>query len=454
MSRTDRQGTGKRWLMVLICIFLGMTMFRHVNSAQFVGDESGWITAAYLHTQALREFDFSPERWEFPEAGLYGNLNPQVGKLMLGVPLSLWHTFYCDAPAFSKLYDFRIDRHANIAAGNLPPRDQLLAARIITACYGVLFLWTAMFVAGRAFGRGAGIATGILIAANETIVLSMSRAMTDAAYQLFSVAVCIPILYYVQAKAPRKEYVFAALAGVLAGLACSVKVTGIVLGGLVLLPLIFLKVRRPLPEWRRVVAAGCAYAVAALITVYALNPFFWPTLSTGVEADLAVAATPSKVIWKDLSRVTYDRSAIEYAYPRASAVMRPLEFPILFLRWNSLLESQLEDFKSPPPTLASYHARLFGEFALFPGDVLLVLAGCAACVLRIRGAWIGGRLSRCAVPLSFGALNYIFWTATTRVELNRYYLSPLIALQLLAGIGIAALALAGYRRYHGRRGVA
>jgi len=438
---------------LIVLLMCAVVFFREVDSAPFVGDESSWMTVSYRHADALLRGDLHPRQWEFPDCGPYGNLNPQLGKLMMGVPLLLYTRHVLGEEPFDQHYAWEASLIENEISGNIPPRSQLRAARVLHAVYGLLAFAACYLFLWYCCGLLPAVCAGTLLVLNERFVLTMSRAMMDAPFHLFTVLGLLCIAGYLQAGSSRRAWAAAGLTGICAGLAASVKVTGILLIGLFLLPFLILK--HPFRgAWKPVLGHGIAYAVAALFVVYLLNPFFWPEFrpeerSQSLAAELRQAwqsrpvltfpDEPDMTLGANLTDYTFERDRVREVYPRLYGLLRPAEFPLLFARWNSWLEEQQTLFPIPPPTAAGFHRRLFLEFAAMPGNVVFALAGLFVCIQRSLLARQRGLPGLFAVPLVFALVSYAFWLATMRLELDRYYVAPLIGVQMLAGIGLAVV---------------
>jgi hypothetical protein len=343
-----------RWrgvlLPVLLVLAIAAMLARDVRRAPFAGDETGWISAAFYHTGLVLAGDFSHASWVAPDAASYGNMNPQLGKLLMGLPLQV-HAQCCnEGRVYQGSYVFREQTYEqNIAAGQVPPRNILLVGRAASAFFGGLWMLLAAWLCYRCGGRCAAVAAVCLLLAQPLFVMFSSRAMTDQHYNFFLLAAVCAMLPYATANTRRAAWGWAAMVGVLTGCAASVKVTGVVAIGPLFLLVWLVRLRHtPLPL-RQSLAAMALCCASTLVVIYAANPFYWPNLA---EMDVAAlraewqtrearteavrTAQGGKPIWTALTSDAYERAPWEAQFPQWSNVLRPLEYPLLFLRWRHL----------------------------------------------------------------------------------------------------------------------
>src|SRR5262249_39834304 len=130
----------------------------------------------------------------------------------------------------------------------------------------------------------ATLAAGLLLI-NQLFIDAGSRAMTDVHYNVFLVALCLVSIGVLNTRDTRRVLVLSGVCVLLAGLSCSVKISGIVIGRLYFVAVAACKyltgeIRRP---W--FTSAVLLFAVCSIVTIYALNPFYWPgAAATDVNA--------------------------------------------------------------------------------------------------------------------------------------------------------------------------
>jgi hypothetical protein len=228
----------------------------------------------------------------------------------------------------------------------------------------------------------------------------LALAVTDSYYNFFIVCALAASLGLVRAKRTSPFVVFSALTGLSAGLACSVKITGLPLialyYGMLLIPIGIVRG----VNWRAVVYGPMAGLLAALVTVYTLNPFFWP-----------------------------------FETPRML-----LEFPNLYLRTREAFgEVAANTWGTPPDRWGVIHARLFGAtFRSIPGETVAFAIGLGWCVWRLVSGLRARRMDPWGAAAVYFAVHYVFIVALIQFDFVRYYVPAAIAMKLVAAIGMAA----------------
>jgi hypothetical protein len=76
-------------LIASVLVASAAVLFRSAQRVSFHGDESGWIASGLYYSDLVLSRDFTWEKWRCRDCHAWGSLNPQLGKLMIGLPLSL-----------------------------------------------------------------------------------------------------------------------------------------------------------------------------------------------------------------------------------------------------------------------------------------------------------------------------------------------------------------------------
>jgi len=440
------------WMLGTVLLFAlsASYLLAQRRSTPIYGDEPGWIGAGYQTADLLLE-------GEFDTAGLtairrnYGNLNPQLGKLMLGVPLALYSDRFLDGARFELMTTYQWNKESYAfkrARGELPPRSIFFSARAITAIYGALCV-VAVFAAGMIwFDARVAVLAALLLIITPAFVQSTTRAMTDVYYNLFLLAGCVAVSQSVRVPAGRKALVLAAACGVLGGLASAVKVTGFLLVGAAYAVAVAARAIRESTGFRPVVGQLAAFTVVALVCIYALNPFYWPELEKVEPAELArefrqvvsgdegvAFSAPLPVL---LGAIEYDRREIVAAYPQLYNVARPLEFPIHFLRWERLWDKQERLGPWGGPRFSTTVRKLGVGLAVFPFEWVFALWGGVYCARSTRREWRDGRVSPLAVVLVWPFLIAAGVAVAAPRPEARFFLPALIATRILVAVGICS----------------
>jgi len=451
-SRAKRQLLWVFGLSLLLAIAAAHLVGQRKHT-QFYGDESGWMGASFQTAELLFDGEFDPAHLSAIRRN-YGNLNPQLGKLMLGVPLVLYSDAYFGGARFelTTRYNWNGEPYAvKRALGEVPPRTLLHVGRAITAIYGAVCVLV-VFVAGWIwFDARVGLVAALLLLLTPTFVEATTRVMTDVYYNLFLLAGCIVASLGVRRAPDGRDLVLAAACGALGGLASAVKITGFLLVGATYCAAVVLRNLREGGSIRRVAKPLATYTATALACIYALNPFYWPEyariepreLSREVRqiisGDGAVAF--SAPLPDLLGSIAYERREIVAAYPQLYNIARPLEFPVQFLRWKRLWERQEASIPWPRDRsrLAVATRKLALELTAFPFEWIFLVCGGVYCARSVRVGWQARRLSpRIVVLVWVGLVLAGIVTAAPRPE-DRFFLPGVIATRILVAAGLLAV---------------
>jgi hypothetical protein len=427
---------------IAVCLMSAVFLSLQVEKTNFHGDESGWISSGRYYTHLLATADFRREKWECAECEGWGSLNMQVGKWLIGIPLELDQQSRDEA--FSRYYDFKTSIDENVKKGLLPPRHTLNYARGASAIFGVFCCLLVFSLGCYVCNAFVGTIAATLVLFNSLFISLATRAMADVHYNFFLLCFALTIVRLVAVSDRKQALTLSGLCGLFAGLACSVKITGIVIGTASFLLAAGQRVWFGRSGKETALYQVGIFACSAFLIIYGLNPYFWPSPR---KLWNAAVFQELRSISGEVISTKHLPSDVRTRYPHIGTLTYMLEFPRLFGRWNNVMYQQ-QNWPS-----ASWHgrrfmtlnSRLFFADATFPGQVILLATGIIAVT------WKRFRDS-CSIPLEatlaclqYFAVNYLFILAFMRLNWSRYYLPTLIAGSLVAAIGGYALILQSYR---------
>ena len=426
-------------LPVAIGVASFLVLAVRVRTTPFHIDESGWVAAGGYYAALVAHWDLNATSWEGNHLSRWGEFNPPLGKLLIGLSLRAGA-----APQWSGLYDSTLSEAENAAAGHIPPQRVLIDARLGMACFGGLCC-ALLFMLGRSLAGpwcGALAVVGLLL--NRTFSTLATQAMVDVPLAAFLLATCLAARYLLEANENRSMRA-AWCCGVFAGLAGLVKINGLLMGvGLVLTVLLF---RLPRFGVRRALTLGSACLVTAIAVEYLLTPNYWPQLreirpavvraevlalrSNGFPAAAAAAGGEGRF------------DAFKVTYPQLANLTRPLRLPFLFVRWKLVLDwialaNPDWTLKQPRPVVQA--SQLFIQHASFPGEALLVVIGLILLVRQIVSAERSRSSDAAVVVVAFFVVNYSLILAFQRLAWDRYYLPSVIGYQIPAAWAAIQLA--------------
>jgi 4-amino-4-deoxy-L-arabinose transferase-like glycosyltransferase len=417
----------------LVCIAAAATIFPRIDETPFHGDESGWISSAYHYTDLLLTLDTTPSKWECQECSTWGSLNLHLGQWLIGLPLVMDPDIR--GRRFSRYYDFDLSFDDNVAQGRVPPQDILSRSRRAVAVVGVLCCLIVFAIGYVAYGLLVGVLAATLVLTNQLFITHATRAMTDVHYSFFLLALCLAVMLLVRSRTAPSTWPairVGAIAGVLAGLACSVKVTAIVIGGLM-----FFAATYAFAGQRARLLAVVAFCASALIVIYGLNPFFWIDSKDLRPGPLV---QEFRLLAHDLR--TSSPQIDSARFPQLASLGR---FPSIFVRWDRLMNNQLE---AKPERgwqgnrFRILHEALLSRYSNIPAGWLFL--GVGVCLStsyarrRAQSAPDRPAVSD-ALPLLYLLVNYGFIVVFMKLNFERYYLPTVIASQFFVAIGLHAV---------------
>jgi len=432
------------WLAVLIASVIlvsTVVLFRSLKSTPFHKDESGWIASGNYYSDLLLKHDFAWENWQCSACGPWGSLNPPIGKLMIGMPLRI----FSPAPPsergadFRGYYDFEESFEQNLTQGRVPPDKILILARRPSAVVGIL---CCLLVCGIGYMCDswwtAALAAGLLLM-NQTFVEHASRAMTDVHYNAFLLLLCFVSIFFLKARHPRHVLYSSALCGMLAGLACSVKIIGIVVGGGYFVLVVAYKywvgeIRRP-----SFTSSVILFAVLSVVTIYALNPYYWPSAA---EMNVKAVVDEARTVPAAMRNLNVQPAPNSEDFPHLN---RLLAFPLLFVRWERFMTHQqaLPSASWHGSRLRAFHEKLLLTDVSFHGEPIFLLIGLVLCGLKLRESLREGRVHELGAPLIYFGVNYLFILFFMRLNWDRYYLPTIIASRVFIAMGLVQVVRFG-----------
>ena len=439
-------------LLIGIVIATCVILFLKRDSTAFHSDESGWIAAGYYYADLLQAKNYDHTAWECSKCYEFGGLNPHVGKLILGLPLE-WFGRSASLPHFADFtWDFKKSYAENVTLNNVPTPDVLSLARTISVVLGVLTVVALFYFGSRSAGVWVGAVAALVLITNNLFVVSFTRAMTDASYNLFLVGGCAACTWLHLSTMSRgasntRLHRFGGVwvpvvMGIFAALAASVKITGLPLMlGIFGLPLAVAVITRR-QSLKFAVPQVLLFVVPALLVVYWLNPVFWPQLQ-GFSLPAMGQEIASLV-----DRITHG------AYQAGSGQFQQINllkfeltksvtaFPKLFLQWNDFLKVQAAEPANhwPGNRLLVLHYNLLVTYATFPFESGLLLIGLLVSAVHVLRQLKQGRLSPLWWPLSAFVVHYVFIVLFMVLNWDRYYLPLIIVSKVMVAIGIVESA--------------
>jgi 4-amino-4-deoxy-L-arabinose transferase-like glycosyltransferase len=420
-------------LMASVLVASAAVLFRSAQRVAFHGDESGWIASGLYYSDLVLSRDFTWEKWRCRDCYAWGSLNPQLGKLMIGLPLRISSSVFPSLPQddFGGYYDFDRPFDQNVAQGRVPPVETLMRARRTSVVLGVLCCLLIFGIGYLCDSPWTAVSAAGLLLLNPLFLETASRVLTDIHYSTFLLSLCVVSVFLLKARRFQDVLVGSALCGLLAGLACSVKVTGIVVGGCYFL--VIASYRYFVDGTGRLwfTSSLAIFGVSSILTIYASNPYYWPSAAdfdtTALAAELR--DVPAAIGNNRLQPPTQDD------FPHVS---RLLAFPLLFLRWQKLMTAQ----QSRPSAAwngnraVALQKELFWRYVSFRWELPFLLIGVIVCAIKIVDSINERRVHPLAVPLVYFGVNYVFISLFMKLNWGRYYLPTVIAGRVLIAVGI------------------
>lgn len=478
--------------LVNACIYIAVFTyalfhFGHAASdTHYHADETGWTRASAAVASLVQSKDLAPGSWNREADGAYGNLNPQLGKLLFAIPILCGaapaaHPFLESGVPF----DPGIPLLENKARGGIAPKELLLPLRWVAVVGGAGLCLLCMAMVHRAAGRWAAILAGLVLVSNPVVTRISASVLTDIFYQFFLVATGLAAMYAAEAGFSAQRTRRILICALLAGCATACKYAGVLL----LLPFLVLLLAglrgAGQLQPRRFYATLAAVCVVTGGIPFLLNPYYWPDFSeismSGLQADLRLirdgeiaiepGVAPPSWVWHlgfDGERKLADdgvevfrlnpagldalRDYLWHAYlkfydppyefhpqtimPSLFALMRPAYYPLVFLRWQYYKEWLALSPNWTPPEQPRFFRSLRYRFLAHSLEPKLALVGIGVLMLtRSRRSAHG--LSSARVAAIFGITIIAMVYATRLADFERYLVDIFILRGMAAAIGAA-----------------
>jgi hypothetical protein len=452
-----------KWILfsalgLLVCVVSSLVIFPRIAKTEFSADEPGWISSGYYYTTLAQKRDLDWDKWFCRDCGGFGRLNLHVGEYLFGIPMKIEKD--SASPAFFGFYDVEHSYEENFRAGVIPPPAILIQARQVAAFFGVLCCLMIFAVGFWAYNPWVGLISSVLLLTNSVFLKLSGQAMTDAFYNFFLLSICLALVVTARVRSKKAILFLVCVTGVLTALACSVKITGLLLGTGFFLGLIGWRFWRARTGKKEMALTLAAFFVCCLGTVYLLNPFFWPSWNqmSGSEVVREVKSFSHDVSTKKI--IPWHRQDLEQAsfdYPQLRNLSHPIEFPLLFGRWSHELHRHLDAGLANwnGNRLVRLHETLFQlSVPLAPAsDSSLAVTGAGFLVngiafliaaFTVAGVYFLALSARSngthVVLLVALCVNYSLIVLFMGLNWDRYYLPTMISVALVGGVGFYEIA--------------
>ena len=390
-------------ILVVIVLISSCILYNHLEKTSFHGDESGWISSSNYYTDLLFALDFNRAKWDDEKcSGWLRGYNLHAAQYLIGIPLKIRSLYNKKAGMFFSFYNFDISLRDNIKMGHVPQLDILLFARKISIFFGVLCCMLIFGTGYYAQNASIGVIAALLLMTNKLFIISSTRAMTDIYYNFF--LLCFTLLLVLSIRFPQKIS-FRSLSifgGILIGIATSVKITGIIIGGSLfyLVYLLWGHIERQGPN--KVFKRAFLFLFFSFITIYLLNPNFWPSTLTSLD------------------------------------FLRPLRLFGLFKNTNDNMIFQAAHFGSywGRNRLVTFHGVLLLTKSNFYFEWIFLCIGMISYIIKTVRVFRERRLGPWIIPFLFFLVNYLLILLFMKINWSRYYLPTVIASKLIVAAGI------------------
>jgi len=274
-----------RLIIISYLVFLAALCFfyRNIARTSFDGDESGWISTASYYTKLLERGSLDMEAWKCSECDTFGgDYNLHLGQWLLGIPLELYYArnnlkFFnmYDYGAGGKLTDFAGIYRINKKMGKVPPYEILLPARAVSAIFGAMCCVAVFLIGYYSLNLWVGLIAAGFLMWNRIFTLYAAQAMTDVYFNFFLLCAYLAIVRFKVPIPKASSRTLSLIVGIFAGLATSVKITGIVIIGLILAGFLMYVYFIRYKPYKGILLDLAIFFCVAVAVVYLLNPYFW-----------------------------------------------------------------------------------------------------------------------------------------------------------------------------------
>ncbi|HEB72221.1 MAG TPA: phospholipid carrier-dependent glycosyltransferase [Nitrospirae bacterium] len=429
-------------LFVLTTSLTGYILFSNVTKTSFHGDEPGWISEGFYYVDLLIKRDFDREKWLNRKARGWGAFNLPLGKYIIGAPITIYSSRHWDGKKYYGFYQWNGGGYKEQKRkGNVPPDEILFTARRVTAFFGALTVGIVFILGYLTYNVWAGVIASFLLMFNGLFVETSTRAMIDIFYNFFMILFCIVAVWFLKSSTRWRRIFSSALFGVVVGLACSVKLTGIIIGAILFGLLSVYKMyvenksRSDAANWVLVAM------ISSLVVIYALNPLFW--ISFG-KIDAGALIKESRPLYKEVVREGIRKDEMYARYPQFANITKPFDFFNMFFRWKNnnkwqtiwnkgkmWKQSKAIEFNSD---FLFKHATIWFQWIFF-------FLGFTIFTVKIIKSIRQSKVSPLSVTLFFFLVNYIFLFSTLGVNWGRWYMAIIISGDIIAAVGIYEAAI-------------
>lgn len=423
-------------LFISIFLLASSILFTNIDKTDFHADEPGWIASGYYYTNLLLQGDFQWEKWKCPQCGPWGSAyNPHLGQWAIGITLKAFPAK--GEQEFFNFYNFDLSYKQNKAKGNIPAQPLLLRARSVTVVFSLLCCLLIGLIGYYSHNLWIGGIAAILLIFNKIFIVLSTQALTDLPYNFFLLCACLASIVWLQQSRPRYILVTSFLYGSLIGLASSVKITGVLVGGLFFFSIILYKQIIGNLKLKDAVKCFATFSFSAIAIIYLLNPFFWVSLKEirGTEVFLEVTT-----FYQEVQEGKFQKENFKNEYPQLANFSHLLEFPLMFARWNKLMNNQLREPKFAAQwgenRFITFHQTFLEDNSSFPLEFLFLFLGIILYGSKIANSIHTGTFFKGTAPFFYFVVNYVFILLFMKLNWHRYYLPTLIASKIIVAGGI------------------
>lgn len=436
----DRSGLLKTVLEVLLyAIAMGVLLWWSRGNHYHI-DEQGFLKEGKAIAELLLARDFDPEKWH-GRSSEYGELNPNLGKLIVGIPAVV-----ADVQLPNVSYDWKMSLDANVLAGAFPDRKTILQLRLPVMMFAVVTLALAWHILLRLTGNAVVAFAGALA------ILSVQSFLYISAYVLMDIFYLCALLAFVlhgfllqRIERASRLHLWGMIAGLITGAATSSKVIGLVVLAPVALILLGIWCWERKQRVRNGVLAAVLYFLSAVALTYALNPQWWINFGTIDSAELAQewqTIRKEGLEWEAYIGPRYkDRAPVAGKYPQLSNLARPLDYFVSFPRYKILSREQAvsrpgygehRTFEVARDLFWSSNGYWISPF-VFP---LMLIGLVTASVKLSRSFLLGTVLYPELVLLTMAAVVWCFLMVTMPFPSPRYFMPGKALIILFAAYGL------------------
>lgn len=421
--------------VVLLCPLSSSVLLTRLQTVPFHGDESGWIGSGYYYADLLVEGNLQRAQWKGTHCGFWGDMNMHLGQWLIGLPIKnyIGRQSPIKSRAFVDYYNLLL--RENMDTAREPPHDVLIMARGNAALAGCLCCLVVFTLGYLVHSVWVGGLASLLLLTNQLFTACAVRAMADIYYCLFLLLLAVLTILLFMASNSLQVALVSSLCGVMAGLACSTAITGTIVT-VSMFALIVAYKSRIFKLWVRQVGRALAFfCVAALTTIYLLNPYCWVARNNETQ-HTSLAGSTSLAVNKSVPPAVagLNQGAIIPALDFSPL----LEFPRLCIRWKEFFKSlpvkANESWQGNPAQFLSQRSLL--PYSSFPGEWIFLLLGIVLCLSKVREAWQRQEVDLMVVALVYFLVNYLCILLLVQVTWDRYYLPAVIGSKFLVGAGI------------------